>query len=83
MIQPVPAIASSVEGIRAMLQCTPLDAFVFRSTFGVQVEVVRFQETWNIEMSDSKKQTDNKNLSMKCWQSAAVILPCSRTKKIQ
>ena len=49
----------------------------------VEIKVIRFQETWKIEMSDNKKQTDNKNLSMEYGQSAAVILPCSRTKEIQ
>jgi len=34
----------------------------------LELEVDRFLERWKIEMSDSKSETDNKNLSMKCGQ---------------
>jgi hypothetical protein len=42
VIHPVPAIADSREGIRAMLQSTPLDILVFRSTFVSMLKTIGF-----------------------------------------
>jgi hypothetical protein len=69
VIHPLPVDIKSVEGIRAMLQGTPLDAFVFRHTF---ISMLKSVEFWGTKADGARPASV---ISISCLYRSAGMIP--------